>query len=265
MTQPKLSLQLYTVRDALAADLDGTLARVSRLGFQNVEAFGAVHRAPELAEAFARNGLSSPTMHAALVTDANREPSPVNEAVFDAAAQLGAEIVIDPMVDPKLWATRDDIKSTAERLNVASSVAASRGIRVGYHNHSHEFHHEFSGESAYEYFVSLLDERVVLELDAYWAAVGKQDVPALVQWLGTRLVALHVKDGSIDADPFRADVSGPIDLGQVAAGTGAVPLDRVLDAADNLEFAVVEYDEFAGDVFSGIEASVQYLSKRGVR
>nr|WP_208380023.1 sugar phosphate isomerase/epimerase [Microbacterium endophyticum] len=241
------------------------MARVSRLGFRNVEAFGAVQRATELADAFARYDLSSPTMHAALVTDANRVPAPVDEAVFDAAGQLGARIVIDPMVDPVLWAAPDDVALTAERLNDAAALAASRGIRVGYHNHSHEFHHEFDGVSAYEYFVSLLDDKVVLELDAYWAAVGKQDVAALATRLGTRLVALHVKDGSIDADPFRADSAGPIDLGQVAAGTGAVPLGDVLDAAQSLEFAVVEYDEFAGDVFSGIEASVQYLSNRGVR
>ena len=36
----KISVQLYTVRDALTADLDGTLARLAGFGFRQVEPFG---------------------------------------------------------------------------------------------------------------------------------------------------------------------------------------------------------------------------------
>ena len=50
-----LSVQIYAVNDQLTEDLDGTLARLAGMGLRNVEAFGFVSRAPELAEAFARH------------------------------------------------------------------------------------------------------------------------------------------------------------------------------------------------------------------
>ena len=52
MTQP-LSVQLYTVRDALSADLPGTLQRIASIGYTNVEAFGYVENADELRDALA--------------------------------------------------------------------------------------------------------------------------------------------------------------------------------------------------------------------
>jgi sugar phosphate isomerase/epimerase len=267
---PELSLQLYTLRDALEQDLDGALARVAGLGFRNVEAFDFVRRAPELAAALQRAGLASPTAHAPLVTEVlnfggQSIPAPSNDEVFAAAAELGVQIVIDPMVGPERWASADEVRKTAELFNQAAGRAAEHGLLVGYHNHSQEFHHSFDGVTAYELFVSELEGAVALELDAYWAAVGKQDVAALAARLGGRLKAVHVKDGAIESDPFLTGNFDPAALGQVAAGTGSVPLTAVLDAAPAIEYAVVEYDAYEGDVFEGIAATAAFLAERGVR
>ena len=105
------------------------------------------------------------------------------------------EIVFDPMVAPERWRTLETIRHTADRLNQAADLATTFGLSVGYHNHSFEFHHSIDGVSGYEYFVSLLDPRVVLELDVFWAAVANQDVAALVGRLDGRVRALHLKDG----------------------------------------------------------------------
>lgn len=270
MPAAHLSVQLYTVREPLAADLDGTLERLAGLGFARVEAFDFVRRAPELAAAFARHGISAPTAHAPLVTDVltfggDSTPAPSHDEVFDAAAALGTAVVIDPMVAPDRWADAGEVRRTADLLNAASAEAAARGLAVGYHNHSQEFHHSFDGLSAYELFVSELDPAVVIELDAYWATVGGQDVPALVGRLGDRLKALHVKDGLVDNDPFRTGEFDPAALGQVPAGGGAVALDAILAAATSLEYAVVEYDAYAGDIFEGIAGTAAFLAERGIR
>ena len=45
---PELSLQLYTVRAALAADFDGALAAIAAMGFTQVEPFRLVEYADEL-------------------------------------------------------------------------------------------------------------------------------------------------------------------------------------------------------------------------
>lgn len=270
MAAAHLSLQLYTVREALSADLDGTLERIAGLGFREVEAFDFVRRAPELAAALSRQGLTTPTAHAPLLATevslgSPESHIPTHDEVFGAAAELGVQIVIDPMVAAERWASPDEVRKTAELLNRASENARPHGLTVGYHNHSQEFHHSFDGVSAYELFVSELAPEVVLELDAYWAQVGKQDVPQLLGRLGDRVKALHVKDGAVDTDPFLTGVFDPAALGQVPAGTGAVPLDAILAAAPSVEYAIVEFDAYEGDLFEGIAAGVAFLAERGIR
>jgi len=263
MTEAALSVQLYSLREALAVDREETLAHLARLGVRRVEAYGIVDGGAALAESLARHGLRSPSVHAPLV-GAGEDGAATLDEVFDAAARLGAQTVFEPMVWGDHWRDEDGVRRTADRLNQAAAVAASRGLRVGYHNHSQEFHHSIDGRSAYEFFVSLLRPDVVLELDAYWAAVGRQDVPALVTRLGGRLRALHVKDGATGVDPFLPD-SPQGDLGQVPAGQGQVPLTAALRAATSLELAVLEFDEYDGDLFEGLAAGIAFLAEAGIR
>ena len=272
MTTPALSIQLYTVRDALTADLDGTLARLAGLGLTQVEAFDFVRRAPELAESFAANGLQARTGHATLLSDEIRHGDqvfavPGQDEVFEAAKVLGLEIVIDAFVAPDRWLDEAEIAATAARLNQAAVRAADHGLRVGYHNHTQEFAASFDGRTAFELFAEQLDPTVALEVDLYWAATARQDVVALLGRLGDRVKALHVKDGIIGPDPFRGD-TGPFDaanLDQRPAGTGEVPLLDYLAAAPSTELAVIEFDTYAGDIFEGIETSVAFFHANGLR
>lgn len=270
MSSPEVSVQLYSVREALDTDPQGTLDRLAGFGLRNVEAFGFVGRAGELRAALDAAGLRAPSGHANFLSEQLRFGDqvvdvPPFEQVLDEASALGVGILIDPMVGPERWASADDVARTAELLNVAGRKAAERGIRVGYHNHSQEFHHSFDGVSAYETFVAQLDDGIVLELDAYWAQVGGQDVGALVTRLGDRLAALHVKDGRVGADPFRTGEFDMAGLGQVPAGQGDVDLDAALTSAAGLELAIVEFDHYDGDIFAGIGESVAYLNERGIR
>ena len=268
MSTPELSVQLYTVRDALTEDTPGTLARLAESGFRNVEAFGFVGRAAELRAAFDAAGLVSPSAHAGFLTDEVRYGdtvivNPPFEQVLDDAETLGVTTLIDPMVSPDRWRDIDEIRGTADRLNGYVDAAEARGIRLGYHNHSQEFIASFDGVSGLEAFAALLDPRIVLEVDVYWAAIGGQDVPALLRRLGDRVRLLHMKDGILGEDPFRT--TEPVTLQQRIAGTGEVPLHEVLAAAPAAEFAVVEFDTYDGDLFGAIDASAAFLREEGVR
>jgi len=89
-----LSVQLYSVRDAFAADPAGTLRRLAAIGFTQVEPYGVVENAEALRSGLPANGLTAPTAHARLIgTD--------QPAVFAAAAELGIGLVIDPLVRPE--------------------------------------------------------------------------------------------------------------------------------------------------------------------
>jgi sugar phosphate isomerase/epimerase len=269
MNQPALSVQLYAVNNQLTEDLDGTLARLSDLGLRHVEAFNFVDRAPELAEAFSRHGLTASTGHAPFLSDEIRirdtvRPVPAQTDVFEAAQALGIDILIDPFVSSDRWLDEEQIAATADRLNQAAERAADYGLRVGYHNHTQEFAATFGGRSGFEVFAGQLRDEVTIELDLFWALTAKQDVPALLGRLGDRVRALHVKDGLPGPDPAVAPYDRTT-LDQRPAGQGALPLEDCLAAAPSAEFAVIEFDYYPGDIFDAIEASVSYLNEHGVK
>lgn len=253
------SIQLFTVREALEADLDGTLAELASRGFTAAEPYDFVHRAEPLAAALKAHGIAAPTGHAFLASTSfvnpdgstTTRPVPAPEAVFDAADALGMTTVIEPYTDPALWQSHEHIADIARQLNAAAEIGAARGIRVGYHNHAHELESSFDGKTGLEVLAELLDPRVVLEVDLYWVARAGVDSPALLRTLGDRVVAVHVKDGTLDPEAVAA--YPPAD--QVPAGQGVVPLAEALAAASALEVAIVEFDHFDGDLFAAVEES----------
>ncbi|MET7685099.1 sugar phosphate isomerase/epimerase [Streptomyces sp. NPDC005423] len=269
MQTPQLSLQLYSVRQALDADEDGTLARLAALGVRTVEVFGFVHRAQALADALSRHGLSARTGHAGFLSPGAAAPGggpvPTLDETFRAAQVLGLEMVFDPFVPASRWADEKEIARTATLLNEAAGRAAGHGLRLGYHNHSQEFVHTVAGVNAFDFFADQLDPQVVLEIDLFWASAGGNDAVALLRRLGPRVRALHIKDGPLIDDPFTSGAPfDPADTRQVAPGRGQVPLDAALDAAPHAEYAVIEFDHYAGDIFEGVEAGIGYLNGKGV-
>ncbi len=238
------SVQLYTVRDALEDDLAGTLDALAAAGFTRVEPFGLADWAERLAPELARTGLAAPTSHAGFLSADEGE----RERVFAAAEALGVTTVIDPYVEPARWQSAADVAETARRLNDAAAAARSRGLRVGYHNHAHELEHDIDGRSALEYFVSLLDDDVVLEIDTYWVLVGGADPVALLERLGDRVVAIHVKDG-----PVPGDVADQTPLGE-----GDVPVRDILAAAP-AALRVVELDDSRIPPIEAVTRSLRYL------
>lgn len=268
---PIASVQLYTLAEQFSADMSGSLAKLAAMGLENVEAFDFVRRPDEIRAALDAAGLASPTGHAPLLSDElwtpdGSIPTPAPEVVFEAAAKIGMKTVIDPFVAPERWLTLEGVNDIADRLNALVETAAGFGLNVGYHNHAQEFVAEFDGVTAYEKFVELTDERVVIELDLFWALTGGQDVVGLVQRLGDRLVAVHVKDGVVPAsNPWApgAGEFGSASLDQRAAGTADVPLAEALRAASGLQYAVIEYDNAPGDVFDDIAASLAFLKDGG--
>jgi sugar phosphate isomerase/epimerase len=238
------SLQLYTVRKPLEDDLPGTIARVAELGFTKVEPYNFVATADALAAAFAQNGITAPSGHAPLLKDDQDE-------IFRAANKLGITTVIDPFVPAEQWQDAEDIQRTAAGLNAAAKKGAEYGIRVGYHNHSWELESKVNGTTALEYFETLLDPELVLEVDTYWVSVGGANAVDVLTSLGERVKFIHIKDGPLTTDT----------KAQLPAGQGEVPVWDVIGAAKSLEVGVVEFDDYAGDIFDGIAQSLAFLNR----
>jgi sugar phosphate isomerase/epimerase len=240
------SLQLYTVRDAISADLPGTIRKVAEIGFTQVEPYNFVATAKELGAALRDNGLTAPSGHAPLLSQDQDE-------IFAAASELGITTVIEPYIPAEHWQNAEDIQATATKLNAAARKGAEYGVRVGYHNHAWEVEASIEGRTALEYFATLLDPELVLEVDTYWVAVGGQDPVDILGKLGDRVKLIHIKDGPLTTDT----------KAQQPAGQGKVPVIDVIAAATSLEVGVVEFDDYAGDIFEGINESLSFLMASG--
>ncbi|MDT0317235.1 sugar phosphate isomerase/epimerase family protein [Streptomyces millisiae] len=241
-----LGVQLYTVRDALAADRDGVLARLAGIGYTAVEPFNPTDDPAGFRRVADDLGLAVSGTHAIQLLDGETAP------VFEAVATLGTDLAILPAGIPQEdFAGRDGIARAADLLNGLAEDAAKHGLRIGYHNHWWEIEPVFDGRHAIELLAELLAPEVELEIDTYWAAVGGADVPALLGRLGNRVTALHVKDGpAVKDEPH------------VAVGAGVMPVPEVLAAAPGAQ-RIVELDSCATDLFDALAASRAYLAGLG--
>lgn len=250
MSRGPVSVQLYSIREAMSQDLDDALGRLAGTGFVRVEPFGfiglpdrpAPFEVARLRAALDAAGLTATSGHAPVLQLED------TDAVFDAAAQLGIETLVDPFHDPDSWSDADAVARTADRINRVAADAAVAGLTFGYHNHWFELESQIDGQPALERLAGLLDPAVVLEVDTYWAEVGGVSAPDLLRRLGDRVTHIHVKDG-----PKTRDVKA-----QVAAGRGEMDVQAVLAAAPDA-VRVIEFDDTTGDVFEGLAASLAFV------
>jgi len=251
MTKQLPSVQLYTLRDFIADDLAGTLARVAAVGFTNVEPYHFVALADDYAAALKANNLTAPTGHAMLIG----QPESEVEATFVAAKKLGIQTIIDPFTVPELWTTKESVLELAAGLNKVAEKAVAHGLRIAYHNHNWEFSNKFDGELALDVFIGALRDDIVLEIDTYWCEVGGTSAPEYLKKLGARVVAIHVKDGKKNVDTSNYEA---VQASQCPAGQGDIPVAEILAAAPNA-LPVIEFDGYSGDLFAGIEQSRKFI------
>ena len=247
MTANPAALQLYTVREQLATDRAGVLKRVAAFGYGAAEPFGILDDPGGLRADLDAAGLSVCSVHAIPLGDDA-------EAVAAAARTLGADTVIVPYLPPPRFADADGVRGVAAELNEASSRLAGQGLRLGYHNHDFELSSLVDGTPALEVLADQLDDAVLLKVDTYWAAVGGQDVPALLGGLGDRVRYLHVKDGPIvDREDF-----------MTAVGSGRMPVAEILAASPSATWHVVELDRCATDMLTAVGDSLAWLTAQGL-
>ena len=136
----RISIQLYTLRDQLAIDLQGTLEALSEIGYRRVEHAGFVGRtATEFKAALDAAGLRATSGHMSI-------PQPFDAAAWSAALQDALTVGSRYIVHPYFGVDSDGVirdsatwEAFARDLNTAGRMARQVGLRFGYHNHNQEF------------------------------------------------------------------------------------------------------------------------------
>lgn len=245
---PPISVQLYTLREAVAVDFPGVLARLGAKGYPGVElaGFGGLTEV-ELARALVDAGLTVSSAHVGL--------SALDEfdAALEAHQSLGCGTVVIPALPPDTFSDLDGVHAAADRVNAAREVAHARGLALGYHNHYWELTAMPDGRPALLHLFEHVAPDVIAEVDIYWAQVGGADPRELVTELGARVGLLHVKDGPAD------EPESPM----VAVGDGVVDIPGVLAASPSAAWHIVELDRCATDMFDAVERSYDFLVGSG--
>src|SRR5437762_4943207 len=129
----RIGLELYSVRDAMHKDPEGTLAAVRAMGYSDVEllwSFGNFGRTTEqVRAALDHEGLRAPSAHI----------SPITlfvgwERSLAIAHRLGHEYLIVPSFTPDTARSLDDWREWADRFNAAGAAARRAGIWLAFHN-----------------------------------------------------------------------------------------------------------------------------------
>ncbi len=187
----EIGIQLYSVRDSMEKDFEGTLKKVSELGYTSVEFAGFFGKtADEVNELLAKYKLKLSGTHSSLDDLVNNYDETV---AFHKA--IGNKNYIIPWYD---FSSQKRIDEFVEKANALCTRLAEDGITLGFHNHHKEFEMLKNGEVVYEQLIYRTN--LMLEIDTYWAFVGMKNPLGLLDRLKNRVNFVHIKDGLKDGN-----------------------------------------------------------------
>jgi sugar phosphate isomerase/epimerase len=246
-----IGLQLYTVRDLLKQDFDGTLSRVAAIGYREVEFAGYFDHTPDqVRAALDHNGLTAPGAHVAYEAIESAW-----DATLHTASLIGHRFVVCAWIDAERRRTVDDWSRIGDRLNQAGTAARDAGLQLAYHNHSYEFV-PLGGRLPYDLLLEHTDPALVrLELDLFWITFGGGDPLAYFSRYPGRFPLVHVKDMAPKPAPDVAPERVMTDV-----GWGSIDWKRIFARSRDagIEHYFVEHDQPA-DPLASIRASYDYL------
>jgi len=262
---PKITVQLYSVRDEAEKDYEGTMHRIAEMGFENVEPAGFPGCTVEKAAQIYKDlGLSAPSQHGALPVGDKK-----NKIIEDALL-LGTKYIYTgcPPDYPTSFKSADAIKRCAEIFTEASSFAKDHGIQVGIHNHTFEMM-DIDGKPAYDIFMENTPAEVLWEADIYWVCEGGRSIPEFIKHIGERGKILHFKDGLITNEKsigLKQSENGLVaeERKFLPAGTGDIDLKAAFQAVEHAEYICVELDSYDGDMMEAVAQSYTYLTSNGI-
>ena len=251
-----IAVQMYSVRDDLKKDYDGTVKKLGEMGFTAVEAAGYGNgkfygKTPaEFKKSIEDNGMVVLSTHVVkTLSPKELESGDFSESMkwwdecIAAHKAAGAKYIVMPwMPVPK---TLKDLKTYCNYFNEVGKKCKEAGMLFGYHNHAHEYQ-KIEDKVMYDYMLENTNpDLVFFEMDVYWTARGHKAPVDYFKKYPKRFKLLHIKD--------------ECELGE----SGMVGFDAIFNHAKEagLEYPVVEVERYNFAPIVSTQKSIDYLRK----
>lgn len=251
-----LGIQLYSVRDDMKKDPQGTLKQVAAMGYKNVEHANYIDRkfygytASEFKKVLNDLGLQMPSGHTVMSDKhwdkATKDFTDAWKQTVEDAATVGQRYVISPWLDESLRKNYDDLLGFLDIFNKSGELCKKSGMKFGYHNHNFEFQYSLNDKKIYDIILEHTDPALVLQqmdIGNMYGAGGRA-LDILKKYPG-RFESMHVKD------EIKAEKKGEMDdnYESTILGKGIMPVKEIVDLArksgGTTEF-IIEQESYQG-------------------
>ncbi|MEP7000224.1 MAG: sugar phosphate isomerase/epimerase [bacterium] len=250
-TATLVGLQLYTVRDLLEKDFEGTLGKIAQIGYTNMEFAGYYNHTPEQVRAILdRLRMVSKSAH--IGAQLMRQDAATQ---IRSAQVIGQEYITIPSYNFPRDGGIDAWKKGAAEFNQWGALCKNAGLRLAYHNHNAEFAKVDGGPTGIDVLLRETDPALVdFEMDLYWTAFADQDPLVWFKKYPGRFAMWHTKDLLITGG----------NKGMAPVGKGTLDFKAFFAHAreSGMKYFFVEHDSAAtypGGSLASVEASYTYL------
>jgi len=260
-----VGIQLYTLRDAMAADVPGSLKKLSDMGYKNLElaryADGKFYGfAPKEFKKMVNDlGMEIISRHAGVESKGITMESA--KMMADAHAELGVKYCVQPWVNDE-DRTIEKFKQMVGDWNQVGKIMKEVGVQFGYHNHNFEFKNMDGIVPYYDIYMKELDPNyLTMELDMFWANKAGQDPVEMFKKYPGRFQLLHFKDMHTKQEPFFDVIKDDV----CEVGAGVIDFKTIWKSKDiaGAKYLFVEDDNQGnGKTFETLETSISNITTK---
>lgn len=257
MNRIPIALGMYTVHKRVAQDLAGTLQALARMGYQGIEFYGEPSDfPPELVNsALKESGLELASWH---IEWRNLQPESIERSI-EYFKKVGLTRVIIPCLGGQ-WNVAHNREQECEqvwrdylpKIEGIRARLAAEGIRLGYHNHEHEFKLRYSGQSVFDLLYGSFAPDMIMEFDTGNAIEGGSDPGRVMAQHAARKKQIHLKPWSRQAG-FEVTLGDPGDENDYPAIIAA--------AGESCEWLIVESEDFRTDELDNAQKCLEALKR----
>ena len=248
----RLGLQLYSVREDLQKDFEGTLKKVKEMGYEAGELAGLYGlSAKEVKDAFEKAGLIPISAHVS-------HQDFMNGGIEDTIKlykEIGCKYIAIPYLPNEYRYGNEKYNQVLADMKEIGKVCKKYGIVFMYHNHDFEFEKNDKGEYVLDALYSEIGPDLLqTEIDTCWANVGGVDPSEYVRKYTGRAPVVHLKDfvGSKTANMYKligiddnTEKQSTQKFEYRPVGYGVQYIQQIVDASRDAgcEWLIVEQDE----------------------